>query len=73
MTDNDGSKISVALVFRVVNYSRYYHVDTDKMVYNNQENALSADNLFEKFDMQKYHSNLLKLYRFFLFDKYLNI
>ena len=61
--DKDGSQISVVLVFRVVNSSRQYHVDTDKMVYKNQENSHHADHLFEIFDKQLYHSNLLNIYR----------
>ena len=74
VTDKDGSQISVDLVFRVVNTSIQYHVDTDKMVYKNHDNGLRADHLFEKNDVQLYHPNLLKLYRnIFLCNKYLNI
>ena len=47
VTDKDGSTMSVTLIFRVVNSSRQYLVDTDKIVYNNQDNALYADHLFE--------------------------
>ena len=32
MIDKDGSKMSIALVFRAVISSRKYHVETDKMV-----------------------------------------
>ena len=58
--DNDGSRIAVSLVLRLVNSSRQY---TDKMVYNNQKNSLCPDHIFEKIDVQLYHSNLLRVYR----------
>ena len=47
VTDKDGSQMSVNVVFRVVNSLRQYHIAADKMMYNNQENGLSADHLFE--------------------------
>ena len=63
VTDNNGSQMSVAFVFRVMGFSRQYDIYTDRMKCTNQEKALDADHLFDRFDVDDFHEKFVDLYQ----------